>query len=93
MNNLDHNEHKVVRTRLYSRILQVQGPANLQRLFTSLQIRMQMKFDNTFERCARGDGPLLYDFKMSGFHHANTNMKATLHSHLPTQFRRSRQSL
>lgn len=38
MNKLEHNtsDHKVLRTRLYSRVLQVDGPRNLNNLYPYL---------------------------------------------------------
>jgi hypothetical protein len=43
MNQLDHHDHKVLRTRLYSRLLQVNGPAQLQQLFPHVEKRLQTK--------------------------------------------------
>ncbi|KAH8889144.1 cytochrome P450 [Thozetella sp. PMI_491] len=48
MNNLEHNtsDHKVIRTRLYKRLLQVNGPVHLNMLYTHLLAR----FDTSFRR-------------------------------------------
>jgi hypothetical protein len=40
MNKLDHHDHKIMRTRLYGRLLQVNGPSNLAGLFPALQRRL-----------------------------------------------------
>jgi hypothetical protein len=43
MNNLEHNtnDHKVIRTRLYSRLLQVNGPVHLQALYPHLLAQLE----------------------------------------------------
>lgn len=42
MNKFEHNtsDHKVIRTRLYSRLLQINGPAHLNVLYPLLLVRM-----------------------------------------------------
>lgn len=37
LNNLDHNESKLIRSRLYGRVLQVNGPSQLYGLYPALQ--------------------------------------------------------
>lgn len=44
MNNLDHNEHKVARSRLYGRVLQVNGPSQLAAIYPFLQARLEKSF-------------------------------------------------
>ncbi len=49
MSGLDHHDHKVARSRLYGRLLQVNGPAHLRQLYPLLradldkQLEMQLK--------------------------------------------------
>ena len=40
MSGLDHNAHMVARSRLYGRLLQVNGPGNLSAMFPILQARI-----------------------------------------------------
>jgi hypothetical protein len=41
MNNLDHNDHKVQRSRLYGRLLQVNGPMQLAQLYPNIEARLE----------------------------------------------------
>jgi hypothetical protein len=41
MKNLDHNDHKVQRSRLYGRLLQVNGPIQLAQLYPNIESRLE----------------------------------------------------
>lgn len=58
MNNLDHNEHKVVRSRLYGRVLQVNGPSQLAAIYPFLQARLEKSFAAESASGRRSDGCL-----------------------------------
>lgn len=58
MNNLDHNEHKVARSRLYGRVLQVNGPSQLTAIYPFLQARLQNSFAAESASGTRSDGCL-----------------------------------
>ena len=45
MNNLDHHDHKVARSRLYGRLLQVNGPGQLSTLYPFLISRLESSFE------------------------------------------------
>ncbi|KAI0186876.1 cytochrome P450 [Xylaria flabelliformis] len=52
MDKLEHNtsDHKVIRTRLYSRLLQVMGPDHLNGLYPCLRVRLESNLDKLFNR-------------------------------------------
>ncbi|TGJ78201.1 hypothetical protein E0Z10_g10558 [Xylaria hypoxylon] len=52
MDKLEHNtsDHKVIRTRLYSRVLQVMGPDHLNALYPYLLTRLKSNLDEQFRR-------------------------------------------
>ncbi|KAI9924226.1 hypothetical protein MW887_007176 [Aspergillus wentii] len=56
MNNLDHHDHKVARTRLYGRLLQVNGPGNLTGLYPYLQRRVEGTLDGLLKAQGRAKG-------------------------------------
>lgn len=58
MDRLEHNtsDHKVIRTRLYSRVLQVMGPDHLNSLYPNLVIRLNNGLDNLLHHGAASKG-------------------------------------
>lgn len=60
MNNLDHNEQKVARSRLYGRVLQVNGPSQLAAIYPFLQARLEKSFAAESTTGRRPDGMVPY---------------------------------
>ncbi|KAF7165201.1 hypothetical protein CNMCM5623_009467 [Aspergillus felis] len=56
MNKLDHHDHKVARSRLYGRLLQVNGPTNLAKLYPHLQKRLEQSLAHELEAGVSTDG-------------------------------------
>ncbi|GIJ83281.1 hypothetical protein Asppvi_002100 [Aspergillus pseudoviridinutans] len=60
MNKLDHHDHKVARSRLYGRLLQVNGPTNLAKLYPHLQKRLEQSLAQELEAGVFIDGTQSY---------------------------------
>ncbi|KAH8696089.1 cytochrome P450 [Talaromyces proteolyticus] len=59
MNGITHNEVNVLRTRLYSRLLQNRGPSNLAALYPYLQKRLETVLDQQLQKgIVKSDGPV-----------------------------------
>lgn len=58
MDKLEHNtsDHKVIRTRLYSRVLQVMGPDHLNSLYPHLVIRLKTDLDKLMRHESSSQG-------------------------------------
>ena len=56
MNNLDHNDHKVQRSRLYGRLLQVNGPVQLVQLYPNINARLESVLNIQLRAGRRTDG-------------------------------------
>jgi hypothetical protein len=60
MNNLDHNDHKVARSRLYGRLLQVKGSAHLAALYPALAARVASSFEAELQKGIVVNGKYAY---------------------------------
>ena len=56
MNGFDHHEQKVARTRLFGRLLQVNGPLNLARLYPYLQQKLVTGLEAELQKGISVDG-------------------------------------
>jgi cytochrome P450 len=50
MNNLDHHDHRIARSRLYGRLLQVSGPTHLAKLYPYIQGRLVKSLEHELEQ-------------------------------------------
>lgn len=68
MNGIDHNslDHRVIRTRLYSRLLQLNGPVYLDGLFPLLKQKLHAKLNVELKKGQMVNGMLIYYFWRCG---------------------------
>lgn len=73
MNGIDHNslDHKLIRTRLYARLLQVNGPIYLQNLFPLLKEKVNATLDVELKKGKKLSGMATHSTNKCEFGHLN----------------------
>lgn len=59
MGGLEHNDHKVQRSRLYGRLLEVNGPKQIAALYPYLQVTMENDLQNELRKGIDSKGECL----------------------------------